>query len=440
MFSISLESVEVKEFSVRAEGFVESLNGLLRDLSSETCESVDAAESVISEVLDACRQELLELYAVKSAGTRVSGRLSCPECQRACRRYRKRGRNFLTLCGEMRVDRWVYVCEAGHWHVPWDIAEGFKDGCTRGVASAMCRLSAQLDYRSAAAELEHQGIKVSHTRLHQKVRKWAAGEKVSDYVDEQNLEAMSRWYVSCDGVQTPSVEGWNEVKMGAVYRTYPQYEGTSAPGARPGSLRYVATREPAADFGQDWYDLATATGIYHNEISLEEEVVVIGDGAAWIWNLADEYFPGAVEILDYMHAKSHLYDIAKHVFGDEDTENVQQWVEDTEPFLYNGDTVEVVARIRALGIGNPDSQDVLEKEVAYFQKHTARMQYKALAEKGYHIGSGIIESACKHVVAERCKQAGMRWTKNGINAILFWRCLLKNGAWDTFWTQLPQAS
>ena len=72
---------------------------------------------------------------------------------------------------------------------------------------------------------------------------------------------------------------------------------------------------------------------------------------------------------------------------------------------------------------------------------SARMQYQTFTEKGYQIGSGVIESACKHVVAERCKQAGMRWSKPGINAILFWRCLLKNDAWDTYWdTQEKQAA
>ena len=73
--------------------------------------------------------------------------------------------------------------------------------------------------------------------------------------------------------------------------------------------------------------------------------------------------------------------------------------------------------------------DVLKREVGYFQKHAHRMQYRTFNEKGYQIGSGVIESACKHVVAERCKQAGMRWSKPGINAILFWRCLLKNDTW-----------
>ena len=209
--------------------------------------------------------------------------------------------------------------------------------------------------------------------------------------------------------------------------------------ARPSSLRYVAARRDAASFGEQWFDLATASGIYQ-QLPLDEEVVVIGDGAAWIWNLSEEYFPGAVEIIDYMHAKSHLYDVAKQAYGETSPETVETWVKTTEVFLYAGDTQEVVVRIRALGVGNSALSEVLEREVGYFQKHTERMQYKAFVENGYHIGSGLIESACKHVVAQRCKQASMKWSKAGINAVLFWRCLLKNQAWDAFWNQSPKTA
>ena len=203
---------------------------------------------------------------------------------------------------------------------------------------------------------------------------------------------------------------------------------------RPSSLRYVASRDGVADFQHHLAALATQTGIYQDEHTMDtQEVVVIGDGAAWIWNLADQHFPKATEILDYMHAKTHLYDVAKHAFGEDDTQTVETWVNTTETSLYNGETSQVVARIRALETQNPDIADVLEREVGYFQKHSHRMQYRTFNDKGYQIGSGVIESACKHIVAERCKQAGMRWTRRGINAILFWRCLLKNDTWDTYW-------
>ena len=93
----------------------------------------------------------------------------------------------------------------------------------------------------------------------------------------------------------------------------------------PSTPRYIASESQAVDFGRQLAALATQTGIYQDETTLEtEEVVFLGDGAAWIWNLADEHFPGATEIVDYMHAKSHLYDVAKQAFGEENTEERQR--------------------------------------------------------------------------------------------------------------------
>ena len=326
--------------------------------------------------------------------------------------------------------------------MPWEARQGLKGRYTQQVAATMMRLAAQLNYRAAAAELKHHGIEVSHTTLHQKVREWSEGETVSAYVDEQSLEADARWYVSCDGCHTNSPTGWQEVKVGSLSKDYPHTNATSVLKVRPPSLRYVATRERAADFGRHLAALATQTGLYQDETKLDtQEVVVLGDGAAWIWNLAAEHFPGATEIVDYMHAKSHLYQVAKHALGEENTEAIHAWVDSVQTPLYNGETATVLAHLRALGAAHPAIADVIEREIGYFEKHAHRMRYRAFSEKGYQIGSGVIESACKHVVAERCKQAGMRWTQSGIDAILFWRCLLKNGSWDTYWdTQYAQAA
>lgn len=141
-----------------------------------------------------------------------------------------------------------------------------------------------------------------------------------------------------------------------------------------------------------------------------------------------------------MHAKSHLYDVAKQAFGETSRDTIEDWVKTTEPFLFAGDTQEVIVHIRALGVGNSTLSEMLQREAGYFQKHAKRMQYQRFVENGYHIGSGLIESACKHVVAQRCKQASMKWSRTGINAILFWRCLLKNGASDAFWDKQSNAA
>ena len=135
------------------------------------------------------------------------------------------------------------------------------------------------------------------------------------------------------------------MKVGCVYRDYPQYGANAVSSVRQSSIRYVARRGDAASFGSQWFDLARHSGIYTAQIDCQE-VVVIGDGAAWIWNLSDEYFPKAVEIVDYMHAKSHLYEIAKQAFDEDDSATIEKWIEGTDAFLYDGNTAEVVGRIR----------------------------------------------------------------------------------------------
>ena len=417
---------------------------IFQDLTEAENVSIAAVEKRVLAAVGSWGQRLSEAILSEAASATEMSAVgsSCPSCQSQRRRYRRRARNFTTACGVVRVFRWEYKCKCGGIEVPWEARQGLKGSYTQRVSQTMMRLAAQLNYRAAAAELKHHGIEVSHTTLHQKVREWSEGETVSDHVESQSLDAGARWYVSCDGCYTNSPVGWQEVKVGSLCKDYPHTNATSVLKVRPASLRYVAARESAADFGRQLAALATGTGIYQNAATLDtEEVVVIGDGAAWIWNLAEEHFPGSTEIVDYMHAKSHLYEVAKQGFGEEDPEAVNAWVNMTEKPLYNGETAEVVARLRALGRQNPSIADILEREVGYFQKHTHRMQYRTLNENGYQIGSGVIESACKHVVAERCKLAGMRWSKPGIDAILFWRCLLKNDAWDTYWdAQYAQAA
>ena len=409
---------------------------IFQDLTGDASVCISDVEERVSAAVSAWGQRLSEAILSETSGSAVASpsSVACPSCQGESRRYRRRGRCFTTVCGVLRLSRWEYKCQCGHIHVPWDAKQGLKGRYTQGVAAAMMRLAAQLNYRAAAAALKHQGIEVSHTTLHQKVQAWSSGESVSDYVAKESLDVGARWYVSCDGCHTNSRVGWQEVKVGSIGKDYPHQNATSVLKIRPSSLRYVASRDSVAEFRRQLAALATQTGIYQDENTMDtQEVVVIGDGAAWIWNLADEHFPGATEIVDYMHAKTHLYDVAKQAFGEDDQETVETWVNTTETPLYNGETSQVVARIRDLGKQNPTIADVLEKQVGYFQKHAHRMQYRTFNEKGYQIGSGVIESACKHVVAERCKQAGMRWTQHGINAILFWRCLLKNDSWDTYW-------
>ena len=116
-------------------------------------------------------------------------------------------------------------------------------------------------------------------------------------------------------------------KVGCIYKDYPQHGSDATPSARTSSIRYIASRSDAEHFGKELFALATNIGIYKETIT-NQEIVFIGDGAAWIWNLADKYFPNAVEIVDYMHAKSHLFNVAKHAFGETETETTGKWIKE----------------------------------------------------------------------------------------------------------------
>ncbi len=149
----------------------------------------------------------------KKAGNKESEPVECPACPAPCCPLRKRAKHLTTLCGKISPRRWVYCCEHGHRHAPWEVKQKLLDQYTHRVAEAMCRLSARLDYREASEELSHQRIEVSHTTLHQCVCPWSEDLHVREQVEVQELAENQRWYVSCDGCHTNSLDGWKEVKV-----------------------------------------------------------------------------------------------------------------------------------------------------------------------------------------------------------------------------------
>ena len=153
----------------------------------------------------------------ETAGSAMASplRVSCPSDQGQSRQFRRRARRFTSICGVLRLPRGEYKCKCGHIHVPWETQQLLKGWYTQRAAAVMMRLATQLNYRAAAAELKHHGIKVSHTTLHQKVRAWSAGESVSDYVAKASLDVGARWYVSCDGATRTHLLAGRRLKSAA---------------------------------------------------------------------------------------------------------------------------------------------------------------------------------------------------------------------------------
>jgi hypothetical protein len=156
-------------------------------------------------------------------------------------------------------------------------------------------------------------------------------------------------------------------------------------------------------------------------------VVIVGDGAEWIWNRAT-MFVNRCEILDFWHALEHAWSVARLLYGEE-SRRADQWVHQIAEDLRAGKVQEVIARLKRMRPKTPELREKLQGLIAYYSQHAGRMKYDEYLRLGYGIGSGAVESAHKQVVHARFRQAGMRWSEAGARRLLALRLLLLNDNW-----------
>lgn len=154
--------------------------------------------------------------------------------------------------------------------------------------------------------------------------------------------------------------------------------------------------------------------------------VILGDGARWIWNWADDNFPKAIQILDFFHAKEKIVILSQYFIKENER---QQWVKDQCAKLLDDKVEEVIETIKKLRCKNDDQRELKEKTINYYLEHEDRMLYKTYRNKGLLIGSGPIEAAHRSVLQNRMKLSGQKWSVKGANAIANLRCLYKSNAW-----------
>ena len=164
--------------------------------------------------------------------------------------------------------------------------------------------------------------------------------------------------------------------------------------------------------------------------------MVLGDGAVWIWNLADQHFPGAIQIVDLYHARQHLWKIAA-LLHPQDAAAKKLWMTPMKDLLDGGDIEPLVTRLREIAAAyadtHPDLAEEVVREADYFATNAERMRYPEFREKGLFVGSGVVEAGCKSVIGSRLKRSGMFWTLRGANAIIALRCCRINGRFEDYW-------
>jgi hypothetical protein len=352
---------------------------------------------------------------------------------------RQRGGQTKSLFGVMTVKRPYYLCaECQHGQYPLDAQLGFcAGGVSSGLGALIALLGTEFVFEEAAQMLEQLTlVHVSPNTCRKETE--TLGQLVA--ADEQatvaaawaanapQLPAVTEpiagdFYVSMDGVTVHiDGQGWKNQWLGAIYTTK-----ATLSSQRPETLE-VRTQQPSfyADLGdlqpfgrQLWLEA------HRRGLAQAKRTIVIGDGAHWIWNLAAEHFPGATQILDWYHASTYVWQAAHALYG-EGTDLAKHWAKQHLDLLWDGQVATVIAHLEAEASRKPAIQDTL----TYFRNNQHRMLYDRYRKDGLQIGSGTIESGCKHVIAARLKQAGMIWSPDGARFVAKLRTRLKSRRWD----------
>jgi hypothetical protein len=218
-----------------------------------------------------------------------------------------------------------------------------------------------------------------------------------------------------------------EVKLGCVF-SQTTWDREDHPIRDPDSTTYTGGIESAEAFGQRLYREVQERGWSRALLK-----VVMGDGAEWIWNLAAEQFPEAVQIVDLYHARQHLWEVARKLHPNDQGKQASWMKFHQKRLLDKGKIKKLASVLRAIKPADPEVAEKIRSEADYFERNAPRMRYPKFRRQHLFIGSGVIEAGCKTVVASRLKRSGMFWTVQGANAILALRCSYLNARFEDYW-------
>lgn len=380
--------------------------------------------------------------------------IPCP-CGHKAHYREPRSRRILTVLGEAEITRPWYLCpHCRQGQFPADVELDIENtdsspGVRRMHALVgqqapfdhgreQMKLLAGLDVTAKAVERTAEAIGDDIARNDQREVQRAVQLDLPVVIGEP----VPILYVEMDGTGVPVVkketEGrkgkadgqpahTREAKLGCVF-TQTAWDEEGFAIRDPESTTYVGAIETAENFGRRLYVEAWKRGWGRAETK-----VVLGDGAEWIWNLAEQHFPGAVQIVDLYHARQHLWELVRKLYPNDEAKQ-KAWMKIHQKRLLDKGKIEKLAdAIASLRSSNPEVAEKIRTEADYFRRNADRMRYPKFRAQHLFVGSGVIEAGCKSVVGSRLKRSGMFWTVRGANAILALRCCHLNGRFEDYW-------
>jgi hypothetical protein len=364
-----------------------------------------------------------------------------------------RGKGLRTILGPVAYERSMFKCPAcRETRYPGDEALDVA-GTTRspGLRRMMARAGSQSTFKDGRDDLRiYAGLEVSAKdvervaeRIGQEMEAWSQEERRRTLAEEgpEPENDIPMMYISYDGTGVPmrpeelvgvkgkqpdGVAKTREAKLGCVF-TQTAIDEKGYPIRDPVSTTFVGAIETAEAFGWRIYGEARRRGLLR-----AQRIVILGDGAEWVKNLAELHFPQAVSIIDLYHVREHVSGLCRILFGSNEKKmerRRQRWWE----LLDAGRVETIVFQARRHLPEDPDLKKAAEAEIRYLDKNKERMRYTEFRAQGLFIGSGVVEAGCKTVIGQRLKQSGMEWTVRGANAIIALRCVMKSNRLEDYW-------
>ena len=363
--------------------------------------------------------------------------------------YRGRPVELQTLFGPVKVTRNCYynACKpmGTNSRYPLDKSLGLFGCYTPGLAKIATRLAARNCYQAASDDLAlTANVLISQRQLQRLCQDVGANlRETLKRLPHPEAVPVPVLYVELDGTGMPmkpvelkNVKGkgpdgkaqTREVKVGCVFtQTTTSEKGKAIRDEE--STTWIGNFKPATEFGISLRDEANRRGC-----AKAKRVVVLGDGAVWIWELAKNFFPEATCILDFWHAAEHLSETAKMLVGA--GEKFDKLYKSWREKLANSELTEIVKEVQTLQAahGSADVRESVQKNLNYLENNRARLDYKRYRAEGLFIGSGVVESGCKKFIGSRFKEPGMFWTEPGARNLLDIRAaLLSQDRLAAFW-------
>lgn len=377
--------------------------------------------------------------------------LACP-CGQSARYVDRRSKRFHSVLGELRLERAYYHCATcGQGFCPRDRTLGVAaTSLSPAVLRMIGAVGALVSFQEGSELLrELAGLQVDAKQVERAAEALGAEVAADERCDLEPLETgpvAATLYVGLDGTGIPlraselagrpgkQADGsakTREVKLVTIWSAESR-DAEGVPTRDAGSVSYSAAIESAAMLDTDGQRSAFGERVEREATRRRflqaPRQVVLGDGAPWIWNIASELFPDAIQIVDRFHAKEHLTFVANQLYG-QGSARASQWALQRLQELDAGDACALLHALQR----HRGKSDEARKCIDYIQRNRDRMRYPTFRDQSLCTSTGVVEAGCKVAIGTRLKRAGMHWTLRGSNAIIALRCCRLSGRFESFW-------